>query len=75
MPLPVLNEIPDDIVDALLDFEGDKMEEPEIVDFFQMLIDTGLAKKFKGKYMTVAKELILSGHCKVNCSEQEKVYA
>ncbi len=50
-----------DLTGQIIDYEDGKMSEAEIVSFFQMLVDTGLAWKLQGSYGRMAHRLIQSG--------------
>lgn len=51
------------LVDSLIRYEAGEMAEPEVVDFFQALIDSGLAWSLQGHYGRVARSLIDAGLC------------
>ena len=48
---------------GIIEYESGNMEPEEVVDFFQALIDTGLAWQLQGRYGRTAKALIESGEC------------
>ena len=50
-------------VDDIIDYENGDMDWDRLVDFFQGLIDSGLAWKLQGQYGRVAKGLIDDGYC------------
>lgn len=50
-------------VDKIMAFESGEMDLDEIIDFFQGLIDTGLAYQLQGSYGRAAASLIEAGHC------------
>lgn len=53
-----------DLVSRLIDYEsGYTDSEEEVVDFFQELINTGLAWTLQGSYGRAAQALIDAGHC------------
>lgn len=52
-----------DQVDKIMAYEGGEMTEEETTDFFQGLIDSGLAWKLQGSYGRAAKRLIDAGEC------------
>ena len=52
-----------DRVDKFMSYEGGEMKDQEIIDFFQELIDDGMAWKLQGSYGRMATSLIESGHC------------
>jgi hypothetical protein len=51
------------MVDKIMAYESGEMSEEEIVDFFQELIDTGLAWTLQSSYGRMALALIKAGHC------------
>jgi hypothetical protein len=51
------------LVDKIIQYETDEMSTPELIEFFQELIDTGEAWRLQGHYGRMAKELIRSGYC------------
>ena len=51
------------IVDKIMSFEAGEMEEEEMVEFFQELIDNGMAWTLQGSYGRMASSLIDAGHC------------
>ena len=54
---------PANLVDKIMAWENGLMDDDEIFDFFQYLIDSGLAWTLQGCYGRVAVSLIESGHC------------
>jgi hypothetical protein len=55
-----------DIVEAMIQYESGEMELPEMIMFFQDLIDSGLVWNLQGHYGRTAKALIEEGYCQVN---------
>jgi len=52
------------IVDKIIDFETGMMQtEEEVIEFFQELIDTGMAWSLQGSYGRMASALIEEGYC------------
>jgi hypothetical protein len=49
--------------DAIIRYENGEMEIDEMFDFFQDLIDTGLAWQLQGSYGRTAQALIDEGYC------------
>ena len=52
-----------DIVDKIIAYEDGEMSEEEIIEFFQELINSGVAWKLQGSYGRTAKALIEQGYC------------
>lgn len=52
-----------DAVGAIMAFEDGELSEEATVEFFQHLIDTGMAWNLQGSYGRMAKALIEAGHC------------
>jgi hypothetical protein len=52
-----------DIVNKIIAFESGEMDDDEIVEFFQELIDNGMAWTLQGSYGRLATRLILEGRC------------
>jgi|TARA_R100000458_G_C8065764_1_gene106732 hypothetical protein len=50
-------------VQDIIDYESGDMEWDRLVDFFQNLIDTGMAWTLQGSYGRVAQNLIDEGYC------------
>lgn len=50
-------------IDKIMRYENGEMEEEEMVEFFQELINSGLAWKLQGHYGRTAKALIEAGYC------------
>ena len=48
-------------LDALMAYEAGQMDEDQIVEFFQELVDTGLAWQLQGSYGRTAEVLIEAG--------------
>ncbi|MEI6297667.1 MAG: hypothetical protein WCO84_08605 [bacterium] len=51
------------IIDDILRYEDGDMSPEELIQFFQGLIDSGLAWKLQGFYGRQAEALIEAGHC------------
>jgi hypothetical protein len=51
------------LVDDIINFEEGNMDDETMVEFFQKLIDTGLAWELQGSYGRTAQRLIEAGHC------------
>ena len=52
-----------DILGFIMEYEGGELSDEETVEFFQKLIDTGLAWELQGHYGRVAESLIDAGLC------------
>ena len=53
------------LVDQIIQFESGEMEEDEVIDFFQTLVDTGMAWTLQGSYGRTAQSLIDAGEITV----------
>jgi hypothetical protein len=51
------------LVDKVMAWEAGEMDEPQTVEFFQELIDTGMAWQLQGCYGRMAAGLIEAGYC------------
>lgn len=49
------------LTDKVIAYESGEMDEDEVVEFFQMLVDTGLAWSLQGSYGRTAAALIEDG--------------
>jgi hypothetical protein len=52
-----------DLVDKIMALESGEMDEEQAVEFYQELIDSGLAWKLQGCYGRTASRLIEAGLC------------
>lgn len=52
-----------DLTSKIMAYEDGEMDEDQAIEFFQELIDTGLAWTLQGSYGRTAKALIDAGHC------------
>lgn len=52
-----------DLLDQIVAYETGDMLDEEIVEFFQILIDTGFAWELQGSYGRTARDLINQGFC------------
>lgn len=52
-----------DIVAEMMAFESGELDDEQTIDFFQELIDSGLAWSLQGSYGRMAHSLIESGYC------------
>lgn len=50
-----------DLVDRIMAYEQGEMNEQEVVEFFQELVDDGLAFRLQGHYGRTATRLIEAG--------------
>lgn len=51
-------------IDAIIQYETGMMDEQEVFEFFQDLIDSGLAWQLQGHYGRTARRLIEAGLCR-----------
>lgn len=58
-------------VDQIMDYESGEMTGPETIEFFQELIDDGLAWTLQGHYGRTAARLIDTGECYEASEETE----
>lgn len=67
-----LNEqLPDELVDAVMAYEAGTLDDDGIIKLFQKLIDKNLVQQFQGKYTRIAKQLVTIGVCKVKGTKDE----
>ena len=59
------------LVDDIMRYEQGLMEDEEIIEFFQMLIDTNKIYSLQGSYQRTAAYLIESGYCVTRYEEEE----
>lgn len=52
-----------DLVGKIISFENGEMTDDQVIEFFQELIDSGIAWKLQGTYGRVATSLIEQGLC------------
>jgi hypothetical protein len=57
-----------DLVDRIIAYENGELDEEATVQFFQHLIDTGLADQLQGRYGRTARDLIVAGLCRPRSS-------
>lgn len=50
-----------DLVGSVIAWENGEMDQDQEIEFFQHLVDTGLAWQFQGVYGRTAKDLIRAG--------------
>ena len=58
-------------VDDIMRYEAGTMTEEEVIDFFQGLVDTGMAWRLQGSYGRTAKALIDYGWVSPPSTEQK----
>lgn len=64
-----------DDVSAILAYESGELSDPEIVEFFQHLIDSGLAWQLQGHYGRAARALIIDGYCHYKSIDASEEFA
>jgi len=57
-------------IDQIMAYENGDMSEEEVIEMFQVLIDSGMAWQLQGHYGRMAALLIDAGHC--TCKANEK---
>lgn len=63
-----------DLVGKIMDFESGQMDSEEaVIEFFQELVDTGLAWQLQGSYGRTAQALIESGRIRPRGKEGSNV--
>jgi phage antirepressor YoqD-like protein len=50
-----------DTVSQIMAYESGEMEEPEMIAFFQFLLDSGMIYSLQGSYQRTAQQLIEAG--------------
>ena len=50
-----------DTVSQIMAYENGEMEEPEMIAFFQFLLDSGMIYSLQGSYQRTAQHLIEAG--------------
>ena len=50
-----------DTVSQIMAYENGEMEEPEMIAFFQFLLDSGMIYSLQGSYQRTAQQLIEAG--------------
>ena len=61
--MTAVQEKPFDLVGSVIDYENGQMDDEQTIDFFQHLIDNGMAWTLQGHYGRTATDLINAGHC------------
>ena len=51
------------IIDKIMAYESGEMEQDDMIEFFQELIDSGMAWSLQGHYGRTAAALIKEGYC------------
>ena len=51
----------DNLVNKICEYENGEMEHDDMLEFFQELVDTGLAWQLQGHYGRLASALIIDG--------------
>lgn len=55
------------MINDIVAYESGEMQDEEIIDFFQRLIDSGMAWSLQGSYGRMAMRLIEDGVCSMSC--------
>lgn len=58
-----------DYTGAIIAYEQDGLDEPEMLELFQYLVSSGLAWKLQGSYGRTAATLIKAGHIHIPPTE------
>jgi len=53
------------ITEKIIEYESGSMTDEEAIEFFQMIIDTGIVWELQGSYGRTAKELIQGNLCTI----------
>jgi hypothetical protein len=56
----------DQVIDNLIAYESGELDEDTTIDFFQHLVDTGMAWSLQGHYGRTASALIDAGYIRSN---------
>jgi len=59
-----------DLLDKIMTYEGGEMDTEDTIEFFQELIDNGMAWTLQGHYGRTAKSLIEAGACRLPSPER-----
>ena len=54
---------PLDLTSDIIAYENGELDEPQVVEFFQNLINTGIAWQLQGSYGRTAADLLKCGLC------------
>lgn len=49
------------MIQSIISFENGELEQDEVVELFQILLDTGFILNLQGMYQRIAKDLISEG--------------
>ena len=63
----------DNLLNDIIDYENGMMEWDRTVEFFQKLIDNGMAWSLQGHYGRTAMALIEEGYCQMPNQKDEKL--
>ena len=58
-------------VDFIMRFEAGECEEEEVIEQFQLMINSGVVWTLQGSYGRCAHDLIDAGHCMVPRSDEQ----
>ena len=52
----------DNMIDYMISYENDKLDKNEVIELFQLLLDTGIGFKLQGHYAITTKALLDSSY-------------
>ena len=60
------------MINDIIAYESGEMQDEEIIDFFQRLIDSGMAWSLQGSYGRMAMRLVEDGVCTLPERKEDK---
>ena len=60
------------MINDIIAYESGEMQDEEIIDFFQRLIDSGMAWSLQGSYGRMAMNLVEDGVCTLPEQKEDK---
>ena len=60
------------MINDIVAYESGEMQDEEIIDFFQRLIDSGMAWSLQGSYGRMAMNLVEDGVCTLPEQKEDK---